>query len=405
MKYVSPKTEQRKKKQQKRKKQLLVCACFAVLIIVLTAAVVVLTGKDKTLSDKETSGTHISSETIDSESESIAAESEPESETVSSDTENSNSTDSKTDSQSQTISESSKKPDKQKQSLFKKIASIFSKKEEKVYFPAMSFGVQIQEAADSIISLSPFATEVILSSPSQHSLIAVSEYCNKRGNDLMTAGTPLIPKTDKIIQLAPDYLIVQNPLGEQDRIKIEQSGITILQVKAPKTLEDLQEVYRSITALTQGASNATQYGEKIYADLAGKLSLYETALAQTQKKSAVMLFNSFGMVATEDTLEGNILSTFFEIAVDGQDYYAGDTASVAATNPQVLIVPDTVTDEQLVSLGFGETPAYIDGNVYYVNMQDFENISAKSVKTLAGIANSVYGNVIKPAPTPSPETK
>ena len=292
-----------------------------------------------------------------------------------------------------------------KLSIFDKIKGLFVKEEQQPAFPAMSFGVQINEEADSIISLSPLATEVILSSPSQHSLIAVSEYCNKRTNQLMTVGTPLIPKVDKIIQLNPDYLIVQNPLSEQDKIKIQQSGITVLQFNAPDSLEDIKEIYRSITALTKGAQGATDFSEKLYSDLEGKLSLYETALSQVPKKTAVMLFNSYGMVATKDTFEGEILSVFFDIAVGGENYFAESLENIAATDPQVIIVSDLITAQQLEQLGFGGTQAYVNGNIYYVNIQDFENISAKSIKTLAGIANSVYGDSIQPVPTASPEAE
>ncbi|MBQ5313483.1 MAG: ABC transporter substrate-binding protein, partial [Oscillospiraceae bacterium] len=317
-----------------------------------------------------------------------------------------NKVDSEQSSQEEQTPQSATKPKKKKKSIFARIGSIFSKEEVvEVVFPAMSFGVQVSQAAESIISLSPMATEIILSSPSQHSLVAVSEYCNKRGTELMTVGTPLIPKTDKIIQLAPDYLIVQNPLSEQDKIKIQQSGITVLQFNAPQSLEDFKEIYRSVTALTKGADIATLQAERVYADLTEKLDLYDVALANVQKKSAVMLFNSYGMAATKDTFEGKILSTFFDIAVDGQNYFAQSVEEIAQTNPQVLIVSDLISAEQLAQLGFGETEAYKNGNVYYVNVQNFENASAKSLKTLAGVANSVYGDAIQPAPAEETEDK
>ena len=87
--------------------------------------------------------------------------------------------------------------------------------------------------------------------------------------------------------------------------------------------------------------------------------------------------------------------SFFE---SGKNYFAENISAVAATNPQVLIVSDQITQEQLAALGFAETEAYISGNIYYVDIQSFENVSAKSIKTLMGIANSVYGSQIQPPP-------
>ena len=383
MKYVSPQTEKRKQQQKKRKKQLALCVCIAAAAVVLFVAVFDLTGRD----EKPQSSSQPDSELVQN-----SQEQQP-----SSDTQNNSSSDEHISSdESEAESEQSPqdeqtpqpttKPKKKKKSIFARIGSIFSKEEVvEAVFPAMSFGVQVSQAADSIISLSPMATEIILSSPSQHSLVAVSEYCNKRGTELMTVGTPLIPKTDKI--------------------KIQQSGITVLQFNAPQSLEDFKEIYRSVTALTKGADIATLQAERVYADLTEKLGLYDVALANVQKKSAVMLFNSYGMVATKDTFEGKILSTFFDIAVDGQNYFAQSVEEIAQTNPQVLIVFDLISAEQLAQLGFGETEAYKNGNVYYVNIQNFENASAKSLKTLAGIANSVYGDTIQPAPAEETEDK
>ena len=404
MKYVSPQTEKRKKQQKKRKKQLALCVCIAAAAIVLFMAVFALIGRNKNPhgSSQPDSGMSQSSseqQQISSSDEQVSSDGEEVS------SEESSSQPEQTPQTEQTPQPTSK-PKKNKKSVFAKIGSLFSKEEVvEIVFPAMSFGVQVSEAADSIISLSPMATEIILSSPSQHSLVAVSEYCNKRGNELMTVGTPLIPKTDKIIQLAPDYLIVQNPLSEQDKIKIQQSGITVLQFNAPQTLEEFKEIYRSVTALTKGADIATLQAERVYSDLTEKLGLYDVALANVQKKSAVMLFNSYGMVATKDTFEGKLMSTFFDISISGQNYFAESLEAIAQTNPQVIIVSDLITAEQLAQLGFAETEAYQNGNVYYVNIQDFENSSAKSVKTLTGIANSVYGEAIQLAPAEETEDK
>ena len=406
MKYVSPQTEKRKQRQKKRKQQLLVCVCFAAVIIGLAVAIVAFTGKDEPAQSSSQTNSEIveiNSENIQEENSTSTPESESafvtESESTSDEPQESEEPQTESSPQAESTPKPSKNKNKKSFDLFGKIKSLFVKEEiVEVVFPAMSFGVQVHEAADSIISLSPLATEIILSSPSQHALTAVSEYCNKRGNELMTVGTPLIPKADKIIQLAPDYLIVQTPLGQQDKIKIEQSGIKVLQLKSPETLEDLKEIYRSVTALTQGADIATIVSEDIYNDLTEKLNLYTTALENANKKSAVMLFNSYGMVATEDTIEGKLISTFFDIQVNGKNYFAENISAVAATNPQVLIVSDLISQEQLAALGFAETEAYISGNIYYVDIQSFENVSAKSIKTLMGIANSVYGSLIQPPP-------
>lgn len=381
MKYVSPQTEQKKQQRKKRNRKLAMTACIVALVAAVgVLAVVFLDGKLPQGSSQSVSGGNVSSEKVESQSGSDITSPDTFS--------------------SQTVAKPSKKGD----SIFDKIKGLFAKTEQlPMTFPATAFGRQIDGAVDQIISLSPLATEAILSSPSQNALVAVSEYCNKRDNQLMTVGTPLIPKVDKIIQLAPDVLIVQNPLSEQDRIAIEQSGIVVLQVSSPKNLEGLKEIYRSVTALTQGADRAGWWADRTMADIEQKLSMYKASMEYVSKQSAVMLFNSYGMVATGDTIEGGIMEIFFDNAVAGKGYFASGIDSIIAANPQVIITTDLITYEQLAALGFENTDAYINGQIFYVDMQEFETVSPKSFKTLMGIANSVYGSQIKLAPTPEAE--
>ena len=400
MKYVSPQTEKRKQQRQKRRKQqMLICAVLLAFIVVITAVTLILgSGKDKPSSSQDSHSDIVSSENISSEeiSSEESSSDETSSEDAASEPDESTASDSQEDdSEDGTPQE---KPKKKKQSIVSRIKAIFAKTEPvPVTFPATSFGKTVEAEMNEIISLSPLATEVILSSPSQNALIAVSDYCNKRGNDqLMTVGTPLIPDVEKIIQLKADCLIVQTPLIATDREKLEESGIVVLELDYPETVEELSEIYRSVTAITHGADIATFESERVFADVKEKLNLYTLALEGENKLNAVMLFNTHGIIATPDTMEGKLLGYFFDVKEMGRNYMAESMEAVAAQNPEVLIVADTITDEQIAAMGLGETSAAANGRVFRVDIQQFENLSIRSIKTLCGIANEVYGNIIQP---------
>jgi len=386
MKYVSPQTEKRKQ-QQKRKKQMLL-GVLAAMLVVLTAvmAVAVLGGKGK---DKPGSSDDAinQAQTETTQQPQITQQPDRENEDISE----------QDKAETEKPEKADKKPKKNKASLFGRIKSMFSKTEAMPQkFPVMAFGRNIEQAAESIISLSPMATEFILSSPSQNVLVAVTSYCNKYSFDhLMTVGTPLLPNVDKIIQIAPDVVVVQTPLSDVDRIKLEEKGIMVLQLNAPASLDDVKEIYRSVTALTHGSEIASFEAERVTASIQQKLNLYTKALEKTEKKDAVMVFNSYGMVATKDTFEADVMVNFFDVAIDGYNYYSEDFSAVAASNPQVIIASDYMTETDLVNMGFGESEAFASGNVYYVNIQQFESCSAKAIDTLCGIANTVYGEGIK----------
>ena len=93
---------------------------------------------------------------------------------------------------------------------------------------------------------------------------------------------------------------------------------------------------------------------------------------------------------------GKLISCFFDVKDFGSGYMAESMEAVAATNPEVLIVSDKISAEQIAEMGLGDTSAVANGKVYYVDIQQFENLSLKSIKILSGIANEVYGSIIEP---------
>ena len=389
MKYVSPQTEKRKQQKRRRRKKLLLCAVLLCLAAVIAGVVFVLKGNG----DRPDMPSHSQTESVESNTPSQGDE-----ETDSDVSSEANSSDEREEDSKDENSSEKDKPKKKKKSFVSRIKAIFAKTEPiPVTFPATVFGITVESEMNEIVSLSPLATEAILSSPSQNALVAVSDYCNKRGNDkLMTVGTPLIPDVDKIIQLKPDCLILQTPLSDSDKAKIEENGNVVFEIDYPKTVDDVKELYRSVTAITHGGDIATFESERVVADITEKLDLYTLALEGQNKLNAVMLFNTYGMVATPDTMEGRLLSYFFDVKDFGSGYMAESMEAVAATNPEVLIVSDKISAEQLAEMGLGDTAAVANGKVYYVDIQHFENLSLKAIKTLSGIANEVYGSIIQP---------
>ena len=155
MKYVSPKTEQKKQQRKRRNRKLAMTACIVALVAAVCVLAVVFLGDINSHLPSQSASLSVQSEDITS------------SDIPSVDT---------------TPQPSVTKPSKKGGSIIKKIKGLFSKTElMAVTYPATSFGRQFEEEVDEIVSLSPLATEIVLSSPSQDALVAVSEYCDKRG--------------------------------------------------------------------------------------------------------------------------------------------------------------------------------------------------------------------------------
>ena len=92
-------------------------------------------------------------------------------------------------------------------------------------WPAMVGDRLVSEKPEKVVSLSPMVTEALLSLPGHEALCAVTEYCDARSTGLATVGTPLLPRTEEIIALAPDYVLCQTPLAGPVQTELEQAGV------------------------------------------------------------------------------------------------------------------------------------------------------------------------------------
>lgn len=49
-------------------------------------------------------------------------------------------------------------------------------------------------------------------------------------------GTPLLPRTEDIIALAPDYVLCQTPLAGPVQTELEEAGVEVIQMDTRRTL-------------------------------------------------------------------------------------------------------------------------------------------------------------------------
>ena len=97
-------------------------------------------------------------------------------------------------------------------------------------WPAMVGDRLVSEKPEKVVSLSPMITEALLSLPGHEALCAVTEYCDARSTGLATVGTPLLPRTEDIIALAPDYVLCQTPLAGPVQTELEEAGVEVIQM-------------------------------------------------------------------------------------------------------------------------------------------------------------------------------
>lgn len=266
-------------------------------------------------------------------------------------------------------------------------------------WPAMVGDRMVSEKPEKVVSLSPMITEAMLSLPGHEALCAVTEYCDARSTGLATVGTPLLPRTEDIIALAPDYVLCQTPLAGPVQTELEEAGVEVIQMDTPADLAALREFYGQLGALLGGNETGRALGYGVIDRLESTLAAYDAALPE--KASALLLPDLSGLAATADTAEWTLLGQVFRHPLpDAADWLAGaecltdedagnDLDQIRAADPDVLLVADTVSPEDL-SAALGDLRAVQNGAVVYVDIRLTETLSPRLVFAIADAAALAY---------------
>ncbi len=258
-------------------------------------------------------------------------------------------------------------------------------------YPALVGGININEPPTSVASLSPLLTELTTTLPITNPLTSVSEHCSNP-DGMPTIGTPLLPDIDKIIELDPEYLITLTPLTLRQKIELEQTGTKVLEFEMPTTVSGFSDLASELATLYLGKDEGAAVGSGIYGRFSDSLALYSTAVNNVtqDRPNFVLMLDISGFSATSDTIEAQIFSSILgQPAVTGESY--GTTLEqVIDSDPEVLILPNTITMQDLAGTGLDTGTAAQNSNIYFIDMTNLEKYKPALLFDLARIANSVY---------------
>ena len=243
-----------------------------------------------------------------------------------------------------------------------------------------------------IVSLSPMITDALLNLPGGQILCGVTEYCETSGREIATVGTPLLPRTDEILQLTPDYVLCQTPVTEAIKTQLEAGGARIVTLQTPTNLETLRSFYGDLGAVLKGGETGRAFGYGVIDRLSATLN--QCAGVTGQNTSALLLLDLSGLAATPDSAEWDLLGSVFRHPLpDSTGWLAesdcltdddpeNDLDAIIAADPDILFVPDTVSPEEL-SETLGALGAVQKGAVVYYNIHWAETLSPRIVFAVA----------------------
>lgn len=280
-------------------------------------------------------------------------------------------------------------------------------------WPAQVGDTLRQGPAERVVSLSPMATEALLSLPGRAALAGVTEYCDARGLGLPTVGTPLLPDPEEILALSPDVVVCQAPLAQELAARLSAQGVELVTLPTPADLAGLREYYAQLGALLHGAVTGRAEGGAVIDRFTETLARYEAAIGAPV--TALLLPDLSGLAATADTAEWAVLGRLFRHpapqaegwllpAGEGDGVTEPDAlAGLRLADPDLLLLPDTIGPQELEAAGLADLRAAAQGRVVYLDLRLVETMSPRLIRPLADAANLAYPDLAPPAPAPEPE--
>ena len=129
--------------------------------------------------------------------------------------------------------------------------------------------VELAEAPQRIVSISPAITEVMFLVGAQDKLVGVSDFCKypPETEKITKVGGMHNINFEQLLSLHPNVVLIGSMISQQDVEAIEKMGIPVICIVEEKSLEGMAEMMEVIGRITQceekGNAEAEQWREKI----------------------------------------------------------------------------------------------------------------------------------------------
>ncbi len=269
-------------------------------------------------------------------------------------------------------------------------------------WPVTVFGTEIEKAPEKVAVASPALAEYIFDMELMEKVVAVPEYCGFAGAaDYPSIGSVRLPDMEKIEETAPEYILTFAEFEESILIEIQQMNITVINIKAPESLDELRSLYKEIALFFKGAVDGVPLGENYVTKYNSALSAL--AYSGEQKTAAFVRALDYIMV-TGDTMEHEILfAAGIKNAAEAYTGYTFPEENWKDFDPEVLFINSDLHLIDLETNDLYKNKTAVKGDKVYNADIDVIGIgSMRSFDILKNLLATLYenytgGTVLEPA--------
>ena len=229
--------------------------------------------------------------------------------------------------------------------------------------------VTIDEAPDSIVSLSTVATEILFAIGAGDQVVAVDDQSNYPGEAPMTDLSGFTPNVEAILSYEPDLVFISYDPGDLVA-SLETAGVPVVSFGAAATLDDTFRQIESTGVSTGHAEQASDVTSSIEEDLR---EIADEAPEIPEGTTYFHEIDSNLYTLTSTTFFGQIYTMFglanIADAADesGSGYPQLSSEFVVAADPDLIFLADTLYGESPETVaerpGWGTLTAVDEGNI------------------------------------------
>ncbi|MCD8345105.1 MAG: helical backbone metal receptor [Oscillospiraceae bacterium] len=240
----------------------------------------------------------------------------------------------------------------------------------------VSFGTEtFEEAPETVASLSPALTEILLELGVSDKLVAVSDYCENY-LELPTVGSPANPDIDAIIELAPELLITQSPIASTDQVRLDQAGVRVLYLELPTSFSYLCEEYIELAMIFYGSIDSESVALEALSEIDNTM-LSAQDLGLNVSFAVIYYELDDGFVASSGAdIASDMLSVFGTNGLEGEE---SELLTVTLDELEELELDVIFADEALEDSDLEE----LDAEIIYLDLGEFSSPTAQLAEVIS----------------------
>ncbi len=181
-------------------------------------------------------------------------------------------------------------------------------------YPATALDITVDKCPQTVVSLLPEVTDIIVALGSDAQLAAISDNCvDVRSCERV--GTAFLPDTDKIKEIGADLVFTSNVTNESDLEILRNAGIDVAVFNSPTRYTDLPTSYSEIASLMSGNITGVRNASNTFSHIDEKIKKFSNS-SNHLTTAAILVDESVEI--TEECIAAD-LANFAGITVTGTE--------------------------------------------------------------------------------------